>query len=413
MSLSIMATPVATQAATPQTHGGAPRAQAGRIVAFVTDPVTDGALRTGLSAVTEDLQMRRGTVLNAAKYLEREPAPQAIIVDISGLEDPLTALEALARVCPPDVTVAVIGENVDIGFYRLLLNEVGVAEYLPKPITRDAVERLLVRHFAPGHAVAPMTRGGHVVAVCGASGGAGATTMAVSIALELAGEVKANVALLDLNLQHGAAALMLGARPGPGLRIALEEPDKADTLLLERTAIRIDQRMHLVAADESLGSGISISETGARRVLGLVRQKFNYVVVDLPMPLRPELHQMLTLARHIVIVLQPDVASVRNAREIRQLAMTMAGTDRVITVLNRADMRGGLPTARAAQARGSALHVVVPELGTRMPESVNLGGPAIKRVPDLRKHLSPLIQEIGAVSLAKPSMSWLRGLLRK
>ena len=258
MSLSIMATPVATQAATPQAHGGAPRAQAGRIVAFVTDPVTDGALRTGLSAVTEDLQMRRGTVLNAAKYLEREPAPQAIIVDISGLEDPLTALEALARVCPPDVTVAVIGENVDIGFYRLLLNEVGVAEYLPKPITRDAVERLLVRHFAPGHAVAPMTRGGHVVAVCGASGGAGATTMAVSIALELAGEVKANVALLDLNLQHGAAALMLGARPGPGLRIALEEPDKADTLLLERTAIRIDQRMHLVAADESLGSGISI-----------------------------------------------------------------------------------------------------------------------------------------------------------
>ena len=59
-------------------------------------------------------------------------------------------------------------------------------------------------------------RGGHVVAICGAQGGAGATSIAVNLAIELADTAKATVALLDLHLQDGEAAVMLGVRPGRG-----------------------------------------------------------------------------------------------------------------------------------------------------------------------------------------------------
>ena len=386
---------------------------AGRVVAFVTDEHTEAALKTALGGPVGEILVRRGNILQATRFLEKESAPRAIIVDITGIDEPLSALEALAHVCPPDVTVAVVGDNNDIAFYRMLVTEIGVAEYLPKPLTRDTVERLLLQHLAPNHAHSPVTRGGHIVAVCGASGGAGASTIAVSTAIELAEVAKGNVALLDLNLQHGAAALMLGARPGPGLRIALEDPEKADTLLLERAAIQVAPRMRLIAADESLSSGISITEAGARQVLALVRRKFNFVVVDLPMPLRPELHQVLTLARHVVVVMKPDVASARVAREIRQLAMTMAGTDRVVTLLNHADMRGGLPLKIVQKALDSPVHIVMPELGRRMPESLNLGVPAIRRVPDLRKHLAPLIQEVAALTAAKPATPWFRRIFGK
>ncbi|HBK08968.1 MAG TPA: pilus assembly protein CpaE [Acetobacteraceae bacterium] len=405
MSTSLLAAPKAAQAAS--------STQLNRIVAFVTDDISEAALRTGLAGLPNELVLKRGNIRQAIRFLEKDSDLQAVIVDVTGTEDPLAALEHLSQVCPPNVVVAVVGDAVDIAFYRLLVNEIGVVEYMPKPLTRDLVERLLPRHFAPDQAHQPGTRGGHVIAVCGASGGAGASTIAVSTAIELAEVVKGNVALLDLNLQHGATALMLGARPGPGLRIALEDPDQADALLLERTAIQLGPRLRLIAADEALGSGISITEPGARQVLSLVRQKFNFVVVDLPMPLRPELHQVLTLARHVVVVMAPDVASARNARAIRQLAMTLAGADRVVPMVNRSDMKGGLSSTMLEKALGSPSRVSVPELGRRMPEAVNLGIPAIRRVPDLRKHLAPLIQEIAAIHGIKSSESWIRRLLRK
>jgi pilus assembly protein CpaE len=386
---------------------------AARIIAYVSDEITEAALRTGLAGVTSELVLRRGNIRHAIRFLERDLTLQAIVVDIEGVDDPLSALDELARVCPPDVGVVVIGDNSDIAFYRLLVNEIGVEEYLPKPVTRDAVERLLLRHFSPDRAQQPATRGGQVVAVCGASGGAGATTIAVSTAIALAEATKGSVALLDLNLQHGAAALMLGARPGPGLRIALEDPDQADTLLLERSAIQIEERMRLIAADEGLDTGIAITEAGLRRVMGLVRQKFNFVVVDLPTPLRPEMHQVLALARQVVVVLEPDVASVRNAHAIRRLATAMAGTDRVITLLNRSDTPGGLPERILEKALGSPLHLRLPGLGKRMLESVNLGVPAIRRVPELRKHLGPLVREIAGVNTGKSSKSLIRRLLGK
>lgn len=409
MSASTLAPPVAAPGVSP----ASPSTTLNRVVAFVADDTSEAALRTGLLGLAADLVIKRGNIRQAIRFLEKDADLQAVIVDVTGAEDPLAALEHLSQVCPPDVVVAVIGDAVDIGFYRLLVNEIGVVEYMPKPLTRDLVERLLLRHLAPSQAQQPGSRGGHVVAVCGASGGAGASTIAVSTAIELAESVKGNVALLDLNLQHGGTALMLGARPGPGLRIALEDPDQADALLLERTAIQVEPRLRLIAADEALGSGISITEPGARKVLSLVRQKFNFVVVDLPMPLRPELHQVLTLARHVIVVMAPDIASARNARAIRQLAMTLSGADRVISLVNRCDMKGGLSAAMLEKALGSSPGITMPELGRRMPEAVNMGTPAIRSVPELRKHLAPLIQEIAAIPGEKSSNSWLRRLLRK
>jgi pilus assembly protein CpaE len=393
-------------------YEAAPSTEAvGRIAAFVADETSESALRAGLSGIGRDLVLRRGNILLAIRSLEKENAPDAIVVDISGVDDPLSALERLSQVCPPSATVVVVGEVTDIGFYRLLVNDLGCAEYLPKPVTRDAVERLLSQHLAPSQAQGPAVRGGHVIAVCAAAGGAGATTIAVSTALELANKTKGNVALLDLNLQHGSASVSLGVRPGPGLRIALEDPDKADTLLLERSSISVAPRVRLIAADEPLGSGISITETGLRRVLGLVRQKSNFVVVDMPVPLRPELHQVLTLARHVVVVLKPDVASVRNAREIRQLAVRMAGSDRVMTVVNHADIQGGLNEKTLLKALDAPIHITIPNLGRGMHEAINLGVPAIRRVPELGRHVAPLIQEIGAVHVSPKPQSWLRRII--
>src|SRR5215470_666698 len=107
-----------------------------RIVCFVNDELSAAALRKGLEG--SNLSIKRGNIRNAIRMLETDTDLFALVTDISGIEDPFTELERLASVCPPDVRVALIGENREITFYRELM-ELGVTEYLPRPITRDMV----------------------------------------------------------------------------------------------------------------------------------------------------------------------------------------------------------------------------------------------------------------------------------
>jgi pilus assembly protein CpaE len=384
----------------------------GRVVAFVTDDASMAALRVGLLPIAEELDIRRGTVRQAIRFFERQVPAQAVVVDVTGIEEAQATLDDLARVCPPDVQVFVIGENTDITFYRLLVHDLGVTEYLPKPLTRDSIQRLLLPRLVGGSSEPAGSRGGHIVAVCGARGGAGATTIAVSLALELSDIAKAHVALLDLHLQGGSTALMLSGRPGPGLRIALEDSERADSLFLERTAIAVDQRLRLIAAEEPIGSTLRVSSAGVARVLDLLQRKFNFVVVDVPMPVPPEMNWAIVMARQVIVVTGPDVASLRDTQGIRQFVINTTGTDRSVIVLNRADMAGGLRPSLIERALGGKPDTIIPDLGRHMIEAVNLGVPALRRVPALGKHLAGLVREITGIGAAATSGSWLSRMLR-
>jgi pilus assembly protein CpaE len=400
------ATPLATEP-TPQAS-----LDALRVVAFVTDDASMAALRVGLLPLAEELDIRRGTVRQAIRFFEKQVAAQAVVVDVTGIEDAQATLDDLARVCPPDVQVFVVGENTDITFYRLLVHDLGVTEYLPKPLTRDSIQRLLLPRLSGGGAEPAAGRGGHVVAVCGARGGVGATTVAVSLALELADIAKAHVALLDLHLQGGTAALMLSGRPGPGLRIALEDSERADSLFLERTAIAVEPRLRLIAAEEPLGAILQVSSGGVARVLDLLQRKFNYVVVDLPMPVPQEMNWAVVMARQVVVVMGPDVGSLRDAQAIRQFVIGTTGSDRVVTVLNRNDAKGGLAASLIERGLGGKPDAVIPDLGRRMIEAVSLGVPALRRVPALGRHMAGLVREITGLGAAVAPTSWLRRMLR-
>lgn len=379
-----------------------------RIVCFVNDELSAAVLRKGLEG--SNLTIRRGTIRNAIRMLETDTEISALVADISGIDDPFTELERLAAVCPPDVLVALIGESREITFYRELM-EIGLTEYLPRPLTRDLVlaqlRPKLLGDMAPG---LPADRGGHVISICGAQGGAGATSIAINLALQLAETTKAKVALLDLHLQNGETAVMLGVRPGPGLRIALENPMRADTLFLERAAIEINERVCLISADEDLDAQLDITEAGVRHVLGLLRQRFNYIVVDIPVPFPPSIHPVITLSRHVLVLLEAEVTGLRNAHALRTAVTNIAGKDRVFTLLNRADRAGGLPRATIAKALGAEPDMVIPDLGKGMTQAVNLGIPALKHVSKLRRHLAPIVREIAGVGAQRKG--WFRRLFR-
>ncbi|MBR0815266.1 AAA family ATPase [Bradyrhizobium diazoefficiens] len=365
-----------------------------RIVCFVNDDISAGALGKGLEG--SNLTIKHGTIRNAIRMLETDTDLFALVTDISGIDDPFPELERLAGVCPPDVRVALVGDNREITFYRQLM-DLGLSEYLPKPLTRDVVLDQLRPKLLGAVSHAPADRGGHVVSICGAQGGAGATSIAINLALQIAETTKAKVALLDLHLQGGETAVMLGVRPGPGLRIALENPARADTLFLERAAIEVNERVSLISADEELDAQLNITEAGVRHVLGLLRQRFNYVIVDVPVPFPPSMHSVIELSRHVLVLLEAEVTGLRNAHALRTAVTNIAGKDRVFTLLNRADRAGGLPRATMVKALGAEPDMVIPDLGKGMTQAVNLGIPALKHVRKLRRHLAPIVREITGI----------------
>jgi len=383
-----------------------------KVVAFVSDEATANAIRTGLAPLGNELDLRRGSLRNAVRYFEKATPGQAIIIDVDGIDDPRQVLEELARVCPPDVKVMLVGSNAEIGFYRLVVHEMGATEYLHKPLTRDIVQRLVMPHLA-GEVAEPFTMGGRsgrVVAVCGARGGVGTSSIALNLAVELTSTIKGHVALLDFHIQGGEVALMLGARPGPGLRIALEDAERVDGLFLERVAITIEDRLKLIAAEESFEDGLVVTEPGARRVLDVLQQKFNFIVADIPMPLPQSMQHVLRVARQVITVMTPDVASLRDTQAIRNLVTSVTGSDRVITLLNRSDMEGGLTVDLIEKGLGVRPDIIIPELGKGMLEAINLGVPAVQRVPGLRKSLAPLVRELTGIAPSSRTRSWLRRL---
>jgi pilus assembly protein CpaE len=318
-------------------------------------------------------------------------------VDITGVESPFNELDKLAGVCTPDVTVLVIGESDDIGFYRKLVRNVGVAEYLHKPVTRDHVSRMFVPNIAGVTTGASPSRGGSIIAVCGARGGVGTTTIAVNLALQLSSSTRGHVALLDLNLRQGTTALMLGVKAAGGLRIALEQPERADALFLDRVCVDINERLRLVAADEALDVIPSPTPDGMRCVLDLLRQRFNYVVMDMSLPGTLAEMQALRGARHLIAVMAPDLASIRDVDRLRQLAGSIS-TGHTTVVLNRVGVRGGLKMPLIEQGLGAKPTISIPDLGKQLARAANLGKPALRECTPFGKGIALLCQEVSGTA---------------
>jgi pilus assembly protein CpaE len=252
------------------------------------------------------------------------------------------------------------------------------------------------------------SRAGTVIAVCGARGGVGTTTVAVNLALQLATVTRGHVALLDLHLQQGTTALMLGVKPVGGLRIALEQPERADALFLDRVSLEINGRLRLIAADESLGGTPSPTPDGMQGVLDLLRRRFNYIVMDLPVPATPAEMRALRAARHLLVLMTPDLASIRDADRLRQLAAGL-GTSHTTIVLNRVGMPGGLKLPMIEQGLGGKPTIQIPELGKQLARAANLGKPALGECTAFRKAIALLAQEVSGAVASRASGGSLFG----
>jgi pilus assembly protein CpaE len=286
------------------------------LLAFVSDAATEKVLRECLTQLSLASMIVRGGIAKAIETLGAERSPNILIVDIGGIDLPISQMHALAEVCEPGVTVIAIGDRNEIGLYRDLLHA-GVTDYIVKPLTSQLIARALNQRTGTREAGPIQKKLGTMTALIGSRGGVGTTTLAVNLAWHLANRQSRRVALVDLDLQNGDCALALNIKPTPGMREALVNPTRIDSTLLERVMTPVGHRLFVLSSEEPLRDDLEISAEAVGTLVGALREQFHYIIVDVPRIPATPYRQALDIADFRIIVGDQTLRSVRDIVRLR------------------------------------------------------------------------------------------------
>ncbi|SDH38832.1 AAA family ATPase [Roseospirillum parvum] len=273
-----------------------------------------------------------GGLAAAPTHYGDNTTPQLLIVEEG--DDDRTMMENLGRlaeVCDPATKVVVVGQLNDIGLYRELISQ-GISDYLVTPITAHHIVQAVLSIFTDPSAPPR----GRLISCIGARGGAGSSTVAYNVSHMLGKLYDEEVIVVDLDLSFGTAGLAFNVDAQQTVADALAQPDRLDSNLLDRFMARRDDLLRVFCAPERLGVAGEVEQDTLDMVLELVRQMAPYVVLDLPHQWSPWVQAMLAAADDVLLTATPDLAALRDAKNIADAMVAMRGADAPVhLVLNK------------------------------------------------------------------------------
>ena len=378
------------------------RAERASVTAFVTDSATETLLLEGLSEVLpRGIDVRRMQCRQAIAQLRRMPTPRVLIIDVSGEDQPISLLVDLSQVVEPDVRVLVIGDRQDVNFYREITRGLGVLEYLYKPLARSMVARHFGRWINDGAAVSDTAQGGRVISFTGAGGGVGTTTIATNLGWHLAAEIRRHTLLLDSNLFTGSMALAFGVRGDTGLRTALELPTRVDQLFIERSAQPVTDRLSVLSSEEKLSETPEIAAGASAHLMGILRRRYNFVLVDVPFQPQALNRDLIELSDQRILVMDPTLRSVRDTLRLLTLINTGPQSRHALLVLNRVGQPGTLTPQQVEEAVGVKPDVTIPFLPRVLGQAAVAGKLAVTNRGPFRNAMLGLAQAAAFVRMVE------------
>ena len=269
------------------------------------------------------IKIQMGGTAAAIEAYHNASTPNVLIVQIPGNRRQILAqLEQLAEVCDADTKVIIIGDVNDITLYREIMAK-GVSDYLTPPL--DALD--IVRAISQLYANPSSQLLGRAIAVVGAKGGVGASTIAHNLAWALSRNIMLNTCVVDFDLAFGTAGLNFNQDPVQGLADAIFGADRLDSAMLDRLLSSCSDRLSLLAAPATLDRTYDIAAEQCEPVFDLLRASMPAIVYDVPHQWANWTRRAITSADDIVIVVSPDLANLRNAKNLMDLLKAVRPND--------------------------------------------------------------------------------------
>lgn len=281
-----------------------------------------------------------------------------IVVDVSGQVDPVERINALVELLPPSTPVIAIGDTNDIRLYRALQNA-GAAEYFFRPLVSDLIAGTIDRLLS-GAELPSSVRTGKAIHFIGVRGGCGATSLAVRTAQMLSEFPPRPVFLMDLNLRSSDMAMQLDLQPNGAVYEALNNVDRIDDLLLDRTLTKVSSNLALMSTLDPLNQPVRLTEESLITLFGKLATRYRYLITEMPNNGIAGLSQLLRMGSTVVLVSDGRMASARDVARWRALFSTMLDGHTLVHVLNKSDAPDALPLDQFARLADGMPDIIIP-----------------------------------------------------
>ena len=279
-----------------------------------------------ISELEQQLAGRPSTALTLHAIAGNEPLPlsaikqaQCIVLEVDPQDRSSLARMEQARASRPNVPMIAAIENADFNLTRVLIRQ-GVFDVLPLPFVADEVLSRVMDASATAAAstsvqLAPMA------AVVGSNAGVGSTTVVTHLAAALShnGMFRGRCCVVDLDLQYGQVASYLGVEPTSSVLDLLEAGERLDSELIRNAAIDTGHGPFVLAAPSTITPFEEIDVDRLLRLLELVRQQFDFVLLDLPDNWTNWTLSAVAGSSGVFMVTDQSIRSLRNAKRCLQL----------------------------------------------------------------------------------------------
>jgi len=371
-----------------------------------------------------------------AIQLAMDLRPDVIVMDINmpGM-DGIAASEIIAQRLPfsPIIMMSVHGEAEHLK--RAML--AGAREFLVKPFSADefatSIKRVFERDLArreqlqsTGGSSSAVSSGPRatedvenhqVIAVFSPKGGAGRTTIATNLALALRRETSQRVALVDANLQFGDVGVLLNLNPKNRSVLDAVEGGEPDRDIIESVIVDHSTGIRVLLAPPSPEGADHVTAAYLRKIVDMLRENHDWVIVDLPSGLNDHTLGVLDTADQILVVAALEITTIKNVRLFLEVADQLDyERSKIRLVINRSDSSQGIRIGDVEASIRRPIDGSIVSDGRLAVLAVNRGVPFVVSHPEspLARDITKLARTLaGDAASTKDEQSAKRGLFAR
>jgi pilus assembly protein CpaE len=260
-------------------------------------------------------KVHMGGATAAVEAFRNAPTPNVIVLESTAdRADLIGHLDALSEFCDAGTKVIVAGRVNDITLFRELMAR-GVSEYLVMPFgVLDFIRAVSALYTNEG--ADPL---GRIIAVTGAKGGVGASTIAHNVAWSIARSFETQTIIADLDFAFGTTGLDFNQDPPQGIAEAVFAPERLDSNLVDRLLSKCSDRLSILAAPATVDRAYDLHENAFDALIDILRASVPCVILDVPHAWTSWARRVLIGADELVVVASPDLANLRNAKSLMDM----------------------------------------------------------------------------------------------
>lgn len=297
--------------------------------------------------------------------------------------------------------------------------QAGVTEYVGKPLEvgslSGALERVLRK--SGRQATRRVSTPGRMLLVFSAKGGTGSTTVAANLATEIHKLTRKRTLLVDLDLELGESALVMGVEPRFSVVDLVRNFHRVDSRLLASYIERHETGVEILSAPYQPADYEAVSSDRVRQVLKFLKQHYDYVVVDSPKTFTPATMGAFEETDEVYLVTTADIPSLRNLTRCVQLIRSFGRKKQegwIRLLVNRFDNNQVVTTAEIEKTLGFEVFWTLRNDYRAVMNSINTGRPAVSDPKSaFAKDIRALASKLTDTRIDSSGGGWLSTLLGK